>query len=1202
MFSCTQGDDDDDEDDDEYLSDLAEELENQLMDILSEDEIIDVVNTKTSNVTSQQAKTYNTGRGIATDKADGSEFNSLADKGESFLETITESVEPNVAEAVKCNGAIGMDMSEEGDRSDEDSNGSPVKFDNNNDDNDSLSAELAEAAGGSDSVYKDILDNIVNEILGDTIGEVKGDEHVGESIKQTVYCDDTTLIRTPVRKTKSHLKPQIEESHDTDSQGDTSDIEMFKSPKSLKERLRDATQIISPINTRHRSAQKLAKSKSKGSPCLKKADSDVVEDSDSKDSLDNAQNNKCSENTGDQNGNLNRSDTGEFTPAIHELDSPSTVSKEKTGFFIPGQESTCVHSMKDLNINVTKTDGDSTATKLDDSNEKKLKNINDNAGSPKPVLKRQMALRKDSASEIPEKKICSEPDDTSQSSVRASRRITRSKSMPNKFIKFQKGSCETLEEERAKFDVSKGGYEKPNKTELDTIKDCKVALEIINIDGEKHVGPKKEKQIDKSAAKQNDTPIDTQNDASLAEQSSTTIAEQKISLTKQADTPTTKNKSDTPIAKQTHTPIPKQNSPPNKIDKPSAKLPDTPIARRTRRSSRLQSLPETNTDKTSKRRSAPSILVPSKDETKNSDITEKDSLTNDTSNDSKSSVLLYNNDENSEKVNEQKDELIENSSVFEEEPAKCEIGNTSLRKEKAIEDLPLDFKGDSIKSVSENIAENSSYEINIDSKGEVSISSPDIANSENSANKATPSRQLSTGFLLQSHKSSCKQKEHTSPFRLKETIIEENDIVTENNSNDIEASVILDVNDILNDSVNERSMNRQTDMSTQKDMLKDKKLTEDTAVTKDLTPDVDNKDSKADKTEQLSEDIASPVASPFDLFKSASQSVSVTKDSNSDAASNVSWLEPGTSGNKSVTSRSGSVTPADNFSENDTPVPSPLPMSLFEMVELISPLPPTPTPMYEPLSPLSEDGDPDKTLTEDDLLKSPEATNKTIPDITVFNTPESKPYSKMDMLHFTPLPAMLSPIVTPKRLKSVESATQMDTQDNDSAQKPCQFINQVPTSVSIKPKPVHASELNETVTQELDTEIDGMENKLSKDDTSPSHKENVVPNTNAQHSVKSKPLKLIQTSHKNSTENISKIGAKEKATNLDKDTPDTVDRIHSKLSAIQKTPGDSEKTATETKPRNTIPEMAGGYDNLVASKTKKRQAHQNKIPRLPLKK
>ena len=1159
------------------------------MDILSEDEITEVDNTKTSKVLSQQNENF------------------AAEKGESFLESITKSVESNANKAENSKGAIHKDKSGKMDRSEETSNGSQVGTDN-----DSLCAELAQAASASDLVCKDILDSIVNEILGDTVSDVKErGEPDDVNVEQTVYCDDTTLIRTPVRKTKSDLKSPTEDKDNNDRQVDTSDSDTFKSPKSLKERLRDSSLIISPVNTRQRLGQKPSKSASKVSPCPKRSDSDVMEDTNSNDSLDNAQKNKCSENTSDQNVNLNRSDTGEFTPALHEVESPSATNKEKSGFFIPGQESTCVHSIKEISSLVN--DSVSTEITIGNSIENKSKDVYDSSGSPKPILKRQMALRKDSASDIPEKKVCSEPDDTSQRSVVATRRITRSKSMPNKYIKFQKGTCETLADEMAKFDVSKGGYEKPDKTEIDKVKECVVALEIMNNESdmetnvfaashEKQAVQKKGKQSDALIAKLNDTPTAKQNETSIAKQTDTPIAKQNVA--KQNKTPIAKQsdalmakQTDTPLAKQTDTPIAKQN------DTPIAKQNDTPIARRTRRSSRLQSLPETNTEKAGKRVST-SNMLPSEDETKNIGNTEEEKMTNDTGN---RSALQENNVAKSENDNL----LIEDSKVSEQEPRKIETDNTSLQTENRIEDLPLDFKGDSIKSVSENVSENPSAEINVDSKGEVQNSSPSIASLDNAVSKTTPSRQLSTGFLLHNYQGSDKQKEHVSPVRLKETIIEENETVTENiDSVNDESSVIFDINDIFNDSVTEDTNVQHIDNSAKKDLFKDDESnTENTLVDEHSTVNVHEKDNKVDEMEQSSEDVSSPVASPFDLFQSANESESVTKENNIDASSPASWLEPGTSENKSIASRSGSVTP-DNFLESDMPVLSPFPMSLFDMVDLISPLPPTPTPMDEPLSPLSEDEDADKTLTEDDALKSPEANDEAMPDITVFDTPESKPPAKVDKIHFTPLPAMLSPIVTPKRHKSVNSAIKKDSQVSDGAQKPCHFINQVPTGISIKPKPVHASELNESVSQELNTDIDLMEIELSKDDTSPSHKENVVPNTNTKQSAKIKALKSIQTNTKCNGEEISKNGAKEKVTKavivLDKlvmpSDKDKADSIQSKSSDVKKASDDSEKTETKTKPSNTVPEIAGGYDNLVASKTKKRQAHQNKIPRLPVKK
>ena len=1141
------------------------------MDILSEDEITEVDNTKTGNVYCQ------------------------AGKGESFLENITKSVESNADKAETSKGAIYKDKSENIDRSEETSNGSQVGTDN---DHDSLSAELAQAASASDLVCKNILDSIVNEILGDTVSDVKERREPDDvNVEQTVYCDDTTLVRTPVRKTKSDLKSPTEDKYNADRQVDTSDSDTFKSPKSLKERLRDSSLIISPVHSRQRSAQKPLKSVSKISPCPKRSDSVVImEDTNSKDSLDNAQNNnKCSENTSDQNVNLNRSDTGEFTPALHEVESPSAVNKEKSGFFIPGQESTCVHSIKEIGSLVN--DSISAEITIGNSIENKSKDVYDSSGSPKPILKRQMALRKDSASDIPEKKVCSEPDDTSQRSVVATRRITRSKSMPNKYIKFQKGTCETLADEMAKFDVSKGGYEKPDKTEIDKVKECVVALEIMNNESDMETNvfaPSHEKQAVQKKAKQSDSLIAKQTDTPIAKQTDTPITKQNVA--KQNKTPIAKQ-SDALMAKQTDTPIAKQN------DTPIAKQNDTPIARRTRRSSRLQSLPETNNEKGGKRQSS-SKMVPSEDETKNIGNTEKEKMTNDTGN---QSALQENNVAKSENDNL----LSEDSNVSEQEPRKIETDNTSLQTENRIEDLPLDFKGDSIKSVSENVSENPSAEINVDSKGEVQNSSPSIASLDNTVSKTTPSRQLSTGFLLHNYQGSDKQKEHVSPVRLKETIIEENETVTENiDSVNDESSVIFDINDIFNDSVTEDTNVQHIDNSAKKDLFKDDESnTENTLVDEHSTVNVHEKDNKVDEMEQSSEDVSSPVASPFDLFQSANESESVTKENNIDASSPASWLEPGTSENKSIASRSGSVTP-DNFLESDMPVLSPFPMSLFDMVDLISPLPPTPTPMDEPLSPLSEDEDADKTLTEDDALKSPEVNDEAMPDITVFDTPESKPPAKVDKIHFTPLPAMLSPIVTPKRHKSVNSAVEKDSQVSDGAQKPCHFINQVPTGISIKPKPVHASELNGSVSQELNTDIDHMEIELSKDDTSPSHKENVVPNTNTKQSAKIRTLKSIQTNTKCNGEEISKNGAKEKVTKavivLDKlvmpPDKDKADSIQSKSSDIKKASDDSEKTETETKPSNTVPEIAGGYDNLVASKTKKRQAHQNKIPRLPVKK
>ena len=1129
---CSLQEEDDDEDN-EYLSDLAEELEHQLMDIFSEDEITEV--NKTNKLDSQDPEnSYDNGDLAAFCKGDDSELNSGAERGVNLLEDLTENMETDTNADERSQSAILDTKSEKLGNLEEMCNGSQAGTDN---EDVSLSAELAQAANISDSVCKDILDSIVNEILGDTVSEVQEQEVPEDiNIEQTVYCDDTTLISTPVRKSKSDLKSKSVDKDDiekdTDSQDNTSDTDTFKSPKSLKERLRDASWIISPVCTRRRSADKLSKSGSKASPCHKKSESVVSEDTDSKGSLDNAQNNKCSENISDQKSNLNRSDTGEFSPALHEVESPSSVSKEKSGFFISGEEITFVHSIRNLSSPVNNNDSNS----ANGSNETKTKDFNDNMGSPKHVLKRQIALRKDSASDmVPDKKVCSKTDDTSQSSVMGTRRTTRSKSMPDKYIKFQKGTCETLSEEIAKFDVSKGGYNKGDKTVVNEVKATEVSLEHIQ---------------DK------DAEMETNESDSREEEKS---IQKKV----------------------------KQN--------------DTPIAKRTRRSSRLQSLPEKNNEKGSKR-SAASKIIPSKDKPENMDSAEKEKITNDSANNVKRLELQENNEKKSENDNV----LIEDSKVSEDEQRNIETENSDLQTEKNKDVLHLDFRGDSIKSASENISETLSSEINIGNKGEVHESSPNFANFEDIGVKATPSRQISTGFQLHSPQGSDKQKEHISPIRLKETIIEENENVTDNvDSVNDGPSVILDVNDIFNDSVIENVVVKETDKRTNRDSVKDDKLSsKDTLVDNSLIQDVGDNENKVSEIE----DATSPIALPIDIVQSAKQNVTVTEETESGTSSPASWLEPGTSGSNLIESRSGSATP-DNFSVDDMPVLSPLPMSPFEMVDLISPLPPTPTPMDEPLSPLAEDEDADKTLTEDNALKSPEASDR-MPDIAEFSTPESKPPAKMEKIQFTPLPAMLSPIITPKRLKTADSAISKDIKVSDSTPKPCQFISEVPTGISVKPKPVHASDLNEPVTQKQNTDIEHMETELSKDNTSPSHKENVVPNTNSQQSIKTKILKTAVSKTAINNVEISKISAKDKVTKavvvLDKLVIDQHKEkqgsIPSKSSEMKKTPGDSDNISTETKSSNVVPEISGGYDNLVASKTKLRQAHQPKVPRLPVKK
>lgn len=1139
--------------DDDYLSDLAEELENQLMDILSEDEISELENNgkteadESDSNDSSPGENSNSSNVLASFHDDNSDF--MSDNTTPFKQ-LSSIMETEVSAAECSKDEEDYVCTVIGDKSNLNCDRNLVEIDG---DNFPLTVERAQI-NDSECICKDILDKIVNEILGDTddVIQKQEDKSLEISVEQTIYCDDTTLIKTPLLAVKQDtLKTSETVAEDKileekkDKQIKPLDKDGFKSPKSLKERLRDAAQEISPVCTRQKSSPRVFKrgSNSAQSPDILKSFEAAGAEGNadmSKQVLNNAHNDKCSEINVDQNANLNRSDTGEFTPVFHEMESPSSTSKDKSGFFISDQESTYIHSLKSPKL--FSSDDDSSQ----DAFNKNSEATQEEQINSKPVLKRQMALRKDSSSDIvPDKKVCSKVSITQQSTVheRGSKRITRSKSMPNKFIKFQKGTCETLEEERTKYNVSKGGY---GVSECDQNIETDKSDYSIASDKDALMNKKDHKfEVSAQDTEINDSLCNENNDASKSESESET----------------------TEI--------------------------DIPVAKRTRRSTRLLSLSENKEGKTLHTKE-----ILGKDEhimDSKSEVKKGISCIESGKNLNETNLPTVCCRENLEEENILKNLVKENS---ETEQTK----NDEETCEKSKTDLQVDFRGDSQKPTYKNISETSNIDIGVDVKGEAQVSSHI---SKETVSKTTPTRQISTGFQL--HISKCSDKTKGSASPVTETIMEESEDKRDLADCDT-PSAIVDGNDNFSDNINDNAV-KGDDEITNKAALSDEvnASLKDVSVVGSLLPENDEEGNKNKAFEQsLFEDVSSPIPNPSDLFQSVELCATEIDEKESAKSSPVLWQDSALSGDELDAPRLGSATP-DNFLIDDTPVLSPLPISPFELVDLISPLPPTPSPIDEALSPLSEDVDADKITT--DAGKSQETI-----DSEKSNTLESKlPVNKKE-LDFSPLPAMLSPILTPKR--HTVSEKKESSKGTDNIPKPCKFISEVLGIVNVKPKAIHPSDLKESASKEQNAvEIENILD-IANTQTVLSHnnsdlKENMVPNITSKILEKHIILKSAineavaddETSSSVQSDNVDKKKIAESIAHIGKETKEKSSEKQVRETTQYKTiVTDSEKIQTDVKASRVVPEMSGAYDNLVASKTKTRQAHLPKTPRIPVKK
>ena len=1040
------------------------------------------------------------------------------------------------------------------------------KCENLNDNTEILGNE-AQIAVDYESLCRNVVDDIVNEIVGDK----NFGRETREDVTQTVYCDDTTLIKTQHSKLISdnsgniemeveHNTVSIKQTHsvelDLNDQFISPDSETFKSPKSLKERLKDSTQIISPISTR----QKRSYDKTSHSSHSDHSDSKMTVISESVSTKPSALSDNVYDNSSEESTNLSRCNTGEFIPVLNEIESPSFTTKEEKNFFTIGDESTCVHSIKTLNLPENKEESKTTEKRIVDNssvnlheddekdltNAKRTKTKNGTSSvkdsQQKPYLKRQMALRKDSASDMVHgKMVCT---DTSKEIMRTvptteNKRLTRSKSVPNKWINFQKGACETLAEEIAENEVSRGDYES-GACQNNTQKEIKV-----NNKTETH-NKKSDSDFDKTTL--ND--MDSNKDRLLKENDGT----EKFS----------------------------------------------PIARRTRRGSKLLSISENKSD--------PEILKKDKAENKllNSENDDKRVASEDNNN------RIQVKFEESKVETPKESEKTENKILESEKDTISESGSC-IQKHDSSTISEIDFRGDShrpdVRDTKDDpqkpgiISNKDTSEAQLDehNKGDTDNSSPD---SDEANSKITPSRQLSTGFLLHSPTRTVTDNLHHSPVRLlKEVLVEEDENITSAASGSDVPSVILDVDDIFSDNTNKTSIVEGNGSVTDKTKIdledhatKDIPKSDSSALLEPVEKQfhTDNEQQKANIS--LLEDVKG-LSNVSDSPLFVAPDLEQIGENESDRSLSVPWSDSGsTCDNKYIESRSGSTTP-DDVSVNYSTVLSPLPMSPFELVDLISPLPPSPVFNDEVLSPLSESCEDDTTIVEE--IKSPEASEnlQNLPEIC---SPENKPLINKEKLEFSPLPAMLSPIYTPKKV--VNSVKKLVAKDKvrETASKPCKFISDVPKGViSVKPQAAQTADQADT----LNTAHEPVKYSVVLEKETTESNSDMLKKSNPEmvDKLQNNP-KLLKSSHgttMNAKETQPNSSVKE-AMEKSEGTANSVNGLQlekqdSLITQGEKTHGNLDKVKTESKP-------AGGYDNLVASKTKSRQAHQPKQPKLPVKK
>ena len=1092
-----------DEDDDEYLSDLAEELESQLMDILSEDEIIEVGTENQDSQNTENVEDKNELANTHVDEDDHLKNIGAKDIEESFENTceftVTEkdseegtSIE-NVKESVKKDKKLELNSSENTCNADEASI--------NND-------EMCQNPDDSDTICKDVVDHIVNKISDNS--ENKRQISMDTGIEQTMYCDDTVLAqRQKLKLDSSHTMLKEHEVNETFTTEDTISDELglsnevrspnnetFKSPKSLKERLKDSACIISPVSARQsRSSNKSFNNSDLQITC---ASGNNVTD----ERLDTQ-----SENTCEQNANLNRSDTGEFTPLLNETESPSPISKEKGHFFISDKENAGIASDENSNSDEHDTKANKNAktnncAKFDDVFTGSLEKTGLSQNF-KPLLKRQRALsRTDSSLDaITEKNECVDIKAKNPSTVSGTRnkKMARSKSLPNKWINFQKGSCETLAEEIIKFDVSKGGYECGENTHSNASDSLQGASD--------NELPSHKGGLDNTNSHLNETEDNGKKNVN--------------------------NKS------------------------------LSPIARRTRRSSRLLNLSENSQEQSNNSKQFSS----NKNKVK---VSDKD-LETETAHEIVADKVL-------EKHEVAYLESNSRSHRMSSEDIKIETDKTeksTKNKDKYI--VPdIDFKGDSNKSCLKSIKDTA--DMDMDTKDGVHLASPNI---EEISSKTTPSRQLSTGFTIHPHAKSDSKNICPSPTRLKESIIEgnESETLTEVASTEI-PSVIFDIDDILSGNDNANNGTVKIRELSQQTISKDKRTLKPLSGSERLAfVDANEESAEPSNTKTakhilltLSEDTSNASVMSDRLLKTVSSNSETTGRNSSNKSSPVTWLDSASTASKCTESRSGSSSPYDS-SLTDTPVLSPLPVSPFELVNLLSPLPPSPLPSSRPLSPLSECSEEDTESM--DVTKSPERTQKSENQLE-FRTPETKPVVDKEKLQFTPVPTMLSPIYTPKKQLATDSKSVVKADGTVVSQKPCKFISDVPKGVlNVKPKP-NVSDNIETskVAQDLG------DKGLDSDVAIKSSRLSVESSLAAKESISEPQAR---------TGVALQISAKSHILNAAIDSK-VVKPVNQGLVPSQDNKADSKQA------------IVGGYDNLVASKTKARQAHQPKQPRLPVKK
>ena len=1152
------------------------------MDILSEDDITEVGNVqdKHSHRNEENESGQNTENCIENNGTDNvlvDENIDKNDKGAKTLEVLVENVtdELDVEEYIEKDALVDFTDSENthsiGDASIHGAMSSNILGETHTDD-----------------ICKTVLENLVRMISVEN--ESLNSEDNDMDIDQTIYCDDTVLAQckaltheSPIsvnekrKMNETSISKDVDDKIDSSNSASLSDKETFKSPKSLKERLKDSANVISPVSARQtRSSSKINN----------KSDLQINTASETK-LIKEGHDTQVSTNLIDtygQNSNLNRSDTGEFTPSLNEIEIPSPISKGKSRFFISDQDN--LGTLSDENSNSsdqgvktlknkrtygsanndpvsTVNDNGTISDRKDNSQHvKEVVELNGANLNSKPLLKRQRAVSRTESTVDNKIEIYLSSDTIikKQSPEMNTKRLTRAKSLPTKWINFQKGDCKTLAEEQAKFDVSKGGY---------------------NCD--------ETSQVEKS---------------SMQGLNETTKSYHSVNLDLRE--------------MQTNDKIKSENR--NSLNDTKNSRKSSPIAKRTRRSSRLLSLSDNNQDQpiqeeehndkkykntvqneqtneteTSSQNSEEEKKEENKiDKVKMDDVVDMADKSGSFNTQNNAPDIDFRGDANShslKSINYADDMVIGGDEVSKEDISNTEESNAKATPSSNLEEIS------SKTSLSSDTEENNAKTSPSSNIEEINATTS-ISKSEKTNAKSTPARQHSTGFNI--HSPGRSESKHTSNSfaSLKDSIIEENEneMATIDGS-DVVPSVILDINNIFSD-------NTKSDESDNIAQIGDNSSkiscsSEDANTVKSHS----NTDSLAlIDTGKMTSDTskANDSATKSDI-KHVATDAELKEESVSTKSSPVIWLDSASSASKLTDSRSGSMSPFDS-SYIDTPVLSPMPMSPFEIVRLISPLPPSPVPDSQPSSPmpiseassslpnsqpLSPLPECDEEMVDNETVvatPSPEASHKA-ESPPVFGTPETKAFINKEKLEFSPVPTMISPILTPKRMDAIHRIKPaVGNQSKDISQKLCKFISDAPKGVlNVKPKSNLSENVNATKASEI-VKTDSVTLCIDK---------------NARKGVQAK-LHAKQSTSESTTQSSNEIKiSEEKETMMLLSETEGDSRI---LKPVKVQGQNQDALSKEDNKTVTKPALIGGYDNLVATKTKARQAHQPKQGKLPVKK